>query len=320
MLLRAAGDMTRLRLLSLLTEAELTVSELRQILAQSQPRVSRHLKLLCDAGLLERSKEGSWVFYRAATRDLPGQFCNVLSMLSDRTAPLLEADFGRLAEVRAKRAAEAAFYFRANAAQWERIRSLHAPDDEVEGTIVRLCAEHPVESLLDAGTGTGRMLELLGPRVKRAIGVDISPEMLAIAREKLSRSHLQHCQVRLADAYRLPFANGSDIQGFDAVLFHQVLHYMDDPQAAVVEASRVMKPSGHLLIVDFAPHELEFLRTEYAHRRLGFSDREIEAWFDAAGLKPNAGEAIAPRRGEEKLTVKIWVAKRKRISGTAVAA
>lgn len=319
-MLRAAGDSTRLRLLLLLGEAELTVSELTQILGQSQPRVSRHLKLLCDAGLLERAKEGSWVFYRAANHGLPGKFTAVLSEMVDRTAEQNDSDFKRLAEVRAQRASEAAAYFKENAAEWERIRSLHAPDEDVEGAILRLSRLYPIESLLDAGTGTGRMLELLGPHVKRAIGVDVSPEMLAIARDRLSQKRLQHCQVRLADAYRLPFPNGSDVQGFDAVLFHQVLHYMDDPQAAVVEAARVLRRSGHLLIVDFAPHELEFLRTDYAHRRLGFSEREITGWFEAAGLVSSASETVAPRNGAEKLTVKIWTAERAEISRTREAA
>jgi SAM-dependent methyltransferase len=166
-------------------------------------------------------------------------------------------------------------------------------------------AAYRIEALLDAGTGTGRMLELLGPRVKRAVGIDVSPEMLAIARDRLTG--LNNCQVRLADIYRLPFPQGSALAGFDAVLFHQVLHYLDDPGAAVAEAARIMRPGGQLLIADFAPHELEFLRADYAHRRLGFSDREVQGWFHAAGLKPQASEAIAPHKGsKEKLTVRIW--------------
>jgi ubiquinone/menaquinone biosynthesis C-methylase UbiE len=167
----------------------------------------------------------------------------------------------------------------------------------------------PAESLLDAGTGTGRMLELLGGTIKRGVGVDVSPEMLAIARDRLERAGLHHCQVRLADAYRLPFSAANEMQGFDAVLFHQVLHYLDDPQAAVVEAARVLKPGGRVLIVDFAPHELEFCRTELAHRRLGFPDSEVRSWFEAAGLQPAASESIAPEGADpQKLTVRIWVA------------
>ncbi|HEV2561676.1 MAG TPA: metalloregulator ArsR/SmtB family transcription factor [Rhizomicrobium sp.] len=309
-MLRAAGDPTRLRLLLILREAELTVSELTQVLGQSQPRVSRHLKLLCDAGLLERFKEGSWVFYRAADAGQGGRFGGVLAELCDPEA--LEADRRRLAGVREVRAALAAAFFKANAAEWERIRSLHAPEKDVEDAIVRQLKSAPIESLLDAGTGTGRMLELLAPYIKRGVGVDVSPEMLAIARDRLQRIHANHCQVRLADVFRLPFPQGTSEHGFDAVLFHQVLHYLDDPQAAVVDAARVLKPGGRILIADFAPHDLEFLRSELQHRRLGFSDREVQGWFQAAGLKALASDSIAPGPGAHsgggKLIVKIWVA------------
>ena len=305
-MLRAAGDPTRLRLLLLLREAELTVSELTQILGQSQPRISRHLKLLTEAGLIERFKEGAWVFYRADDKGAPAQLSAAIAELAANSGGILDIDLKRLAAVREARAAEAASFFRANAAEWERIRALHAPDAEVEAAILRLIAGHTIENLLDAGTGTGQMLELLAPHFKRAVGVDVSPEMLAIARDRLARLKLPHCQVRLADIYRLPFPDGGALTGFDTVLFHQVLHYLDDPQAAMVEAARVMRHGGRVLIADFAPHDVEFLRSEYAHRRLGFSDREVESWFAAAGLKPTASEAVAPHG--EKLTVKIWLA------------
>ena len=304
-MLRAAGDPTRLRLLLLLRQAELTVSELIEIVGQSQPRVSRHLKLLCEAGLIERFKEGSWVFYRATDDGRGAALCTTLSELAGGP----QSDVKRLAAVREARAAEAAAYFKANALEWGRIRALHAPEKDVEAAIVRRLGAAPIEHLLDAGTGTGRMLELLAPQVKRAVGVDVSPEMLAIARDRLMRSNLAHCQVRQGDTYRLPYPSGGALAGFDAVLFHQVLHYLDDPGAAVAEAARVMRAGGRLLIADFAPHELEFLRQDFAHRRLGFSDREVQGWFTAAGLKPLAAEAIAPNSGaKEELTVKIWLA------------
>jgi ubiquinone/menaquinone biosynthesis C-methylase UbiE len=305
-MLRAAGDPTRLRLLLLLCQAELTVSELIEIVGQSQPRVSRHLKLLCEAELLERFKEGSWVFYRASEQGKGADFAAAIAAIARPDSAILASDRQRLAAVREARAAQAAAYFRTNAAQWERIRALHAPEKDVEAAIVRHIAATPMHLLLDAGTGTGRMLELLSPYVKRAIGVDVSGEMLAIARDRLTRAHVTHAQVRLGDVYRLPFAGGSTLSGFDAVLFHQVLHYLDDPAAAVAEAARVMRAGGRLLIADFAPHELEFLRSDFAHRRLGFADREVQGWFQAAGLKPLANEAIAA--GKNKLTVKLWLA------------
>jgi ubiquinone/menaquinone biosynthesis C-methylase UbiE/DNA-binding transcriptional ArsR family regulator len=299
-MLRAAGDPTRLRLLLTLREAELTVSELTQILGQSQPRVSRHLKLLCDAGLLERFKEGSWVFYRAADKGEGGELGTTLAMLAENHKESREADRRKLSQVREARAAQAAAFFKANATEWERIRSLHAPDADVEHALVELLTEAPLESLLDAGTGTGRMLELLSPHIRRGVGVDVSADMLAIARDRLAE--VKNCQVRLADIFRLPFGAGGE---FDAVLFHQVLHYLDDPQTAVADAARVLKPGGRIVIVDFAPHELEFLRDEMAHRRLGFSDREVKGWFEASGLHETATRSIAPHSGS--LVVKIWV-------------
>jgi len=293
----------------LLRQAELTVSELIDIVGQSQPRVSRHLKLLGEAGLVERFKEGSWVFCRAADRGTGAELGAAIAALADPAAQ--EADKVRLTYVRQSRANAAAAYFKSNAAQWERIRALHAPEADVEDAITRHLTSRAIENFLDAGTGTGRMLELIAPRAKRAVGIDVSPDMLAIARDRLLRENIHNAQVRLGDIFRLPFPNGSAGSGFDVVLFHQVLHYLDDPGAAVSEAARVMAPGARLLIADFAPHKEEFLRDEFAHRRLGFSDREVEGWFAAAGLSNACAETIAPQGAGEKLTVKLWLASAK---------
>lgn len=292
-------------MLLLLRQAELTVSEVTEILGQSQPLVSRHLKLLTEAGLIQRFKEGSWVFYRAADGGAGAELGAVIAAIA--AAESHEADRKRLAAVREARAAEAAAYFTANAAQWERIRALHAPEKDVEAAILKRIGAHPMESLLDAGTGTGRMLELLAPHAKRAVGIDVSSEMLAIARDRLSRANIHHAQVRLGDIYRLPFPNGDALQGFDVVIFHQVLHYLDDPGAAVAEAARVLRPGGRVLIVDFAAHNLEFLRKDFAHRRLGFSDREVQSWLQATGLRSQGSDSIVA--GRDKLIVKLWSAR-----------
>lgn len=309
-MVRAVGDPTRLRLLLILRDAELTVTELTQIVGQSQPRVSRHLRLLCEAGLLHRFKEGSWVFYRAVERGPRAQLSATLATLASSEPELLEADRRQLAAVREARAKVAAAFFKANATQWERIRSLHAAEEEVEAAILSLFDGAKIEALLDVGTGTGRMLELLAPRIKQGVGIDVSPEMLAIARDRLERAHIHHCQIRQGDLYRLPFMDGAVEGRFDAVLFHQVLHYLDDPNAAIGEASRVLIPGGRVIVVDFAPHQLEFCRSELNHRRLGFVDEEVQGWLRSANLSPSRAIAIAPAEdaGPEKLTVKIWSA------------
>lgn len=307
-MLRAVGDPTRLRLLLLLRQAELTVSELIDIVGQSQPRISRHLKLLCEAGLLERFKEGSWVFHHAVEEGPGGALGTVLADLSgdDEQHAM---DMQRLTRVRETRARQASAYFKANAGEWNRIRALHAPEGDVEEALLARLRSGKVDTLLDAGTGTGRMLELAAPLVQRAVGIDASPEMLAIARDRLSDARFSHIRVRLGDVYRLPPAVGEGNEGFDVVLFHQVLHYLDDPGLAVREAARVLKPGGRILLADFAPHDLEFLREEFAHRRLGFTDKEVAGWFSAAHLKIKDTVAVAPDIATpQKLTVKIWTA------------
>lgn len=299
--LRAIAEPSRLRLLILCARGELTVSELAQILGQSQPRVSRHLKLLCEAGLLDRFREGSWVFYRLSSGSAGALARHLVETCgeSDQTVAL---DLQRLAAIKRQRAEVATAYFRDNAAQWDRIRSLYIDEREVEAALVEIVGAEAPRDLLDLGTGTGRMLEVLGPRVVHALGIDQSREMLAVARVNLERAGLGNGIVRLGDMYQLPLADSC----FDAVVIHQVLHYADRPAAALTEAARVLRPGGMLVLVDFAPHALEFLRDEHAHRRLGFADAEIAEWCRAAALEP-----AAPRHlPGDPLTVVIWTAHR----------
>jgi len=305
--LRAAGEPTRLRLLALLARGELTVTELTQILRQSQPRVSRHLKLLCEAGLLERFREGSWVFYRLASGGTVAALAEVLTGLIPQEDIVIARDGERLEAVRAARAEKAAAYFRANAEEWSRVRSLYVPEGKVEQAMMDLGACDRMEVVVDLGTGTGRMLELFGPMAKSGIGIDLSPEMLALARAQLAGPALAHCSVRQGDLYDLPMQDATA----DLVTLHMVLHYLDDPAASIAEAARVLKPGGRLLIADFAPHELDFLRESHAHRRLGFSEDEVAGWLVDAGLAMREVCHLPPEGDDDaKLTVSIWVADR----------
>jgi ArsR family transcriptional regulator len=299
--LRAAGEQTRLRVLALLREGELAVTELAQALGQSQPRVSRHLKLLTDAGLVERAPEGAWVFYRLPrARTVERFFAEAALAALDPNDPVLQRDLLRLGEIRAAREDAAAQYFARNAADWARVRALHLPEADIDSAILDAAGAGPFAFMVDVGVGQGRMIELFADRVERAEGFDTSRQMLAIARASLDRLKAK-AGVRLGDAYAPPFEAG----GADLVTIHQVLHFLADPGRAVLEAARLLKRGGRLLIVDFAPHKLEFLREQHAHRRLGFADGEIAAWCDAAGVGALSVTTLAPREGGG-LTVKIW--------------
>jgi len=304
--LKAAGEETRLRVLALLAEAELTVSDLTDILRQSQPRISRHLKLLVEAGLVERFREGTWAFFRLAEH---GGGADVARALIERLNPgdqTIARDRERLSSVRQARAAAAQAYFRAHAAEWDRIRKLHVADEAVEEAIRAALSDKPFRSLLDLGTGTGRMLEMFGPDIERGLGLDLSLDMLLLARDRLERAWLRNCSVRQGDIYALPLVNDS----FDVVILHQVLHFLDDGARAIREAARVLRPGGRLLVVDFAPHEQEFLREQFAHRRLGFAPDTVTQWITASGLDPVMHKSLAPEPGSEgKIAVSLWLAR-----------
>ncbi|HEV2507633.1 MAG TPA: metalloregulator ArsR/SmtB family transcription factor [Mesorhizobium sp.] len=308
--LKAAAESSRLRILALLARGDLTVSDLTEILGQSQPRVSRHLKLLLEAGLIGRYQEGSWAFFRLADLDNARDF--VLRLISGIRAddPQIERDLERLATVKRKRQDRAAEYFSTNAASWDEIRSLHVPERAVETALLKLVGKRPFQSMLDLGTGTGRLLEIFAPLYRRGVGIDMSREMLAVARANLDQAGIAHAQVRQGDIFSPPVERDS----FDLITIHQVLHYLDDPAPAIRAAARLLRPSGRLIIVDFAAHTLEFLRDEHAHQRLGFSDRQIADWFTEVGLDLEESQDFEPRGGSDaKLTVKLWLGRDRRL-------
>ncbi|WP_427023489.1 ArsR/SmtB family transcription factor [Aureimonas ureilytica] len=308
-ILKALGEPTRLRLVMLLSGHDLTVSDLTSILGQSQPRISRHLKLLVESGVVHRYQEGAWAYFRRSDDPLVARLADALLEGVVDEDGRLAGDREKLEDVRRERAERAAHYFSRNAEQWDRIRSLHVPDAEVEAALLDLLGTDSIEALLDVGTGTGRLLELLAPRSERALGIDASREMLSIARAKLDAAGLSRATVRQGDAYRLPVPRGS----FDLVTLHQVLHYLDDPAAAVREAAAALGPGGRLAIIDFAPHGHEVLRAEHAHLRLGFSEEALGAYAQAAGLQVETIRALPPQGSRaDSLTVLILVARRPR--------
>ncbi len=296
--LRAAAEPTRLRILALCLRGELTGSELTRILGQSQPRVSRHLKLLCEAGLLDRFQEGTWAFFHLPATGPGAEMVRSLVGQIPEDDATIRRDLQRLKVIKDERAERANSYFGENAARWDRIRALHVDEAEVEQALIALLPQKRVKSLLDIGTGTGRVLQLLDRHVDRGLGLDLSREMLAVARANLSDPRYAHCTLRQADMYQLPVAESS----FDLIVLHMVLHFSDRPADVIAEAARALAPGGHFLIVDFAPHSMEELRQEHAHRRLGFARDEVEAWCLDNGL-----DVIEVRDLDgDPLTVSIW--------------
>ncbi len=303
--LRAAGESTRLRILAALKQGELTVSELTRILEQSQPRVSRHLKLLCDSKLLERYQEGAWVFHRITDKEEISAIANGLVNMINFDDPELARDQKKLGLIRQEKSRLAAAYFSQHAEEWDSIRARMVSDADIETRLIKLVHSRPIKLLLDLGTGTGRILEIMAPHVKKAIGFDLSREMLNVARSNLENAGVSNCAVRHSDIQSIPM----DDHCADVITIHQVLHYCDNPEMVVSEAARLLKPGGQLLIIDFLPHDVEFLRELHAHLRLGFAHMTIEQWCNRYGLEVISHEALEARTADSEhqtLTVGLW--------------
>ncbi len=304
--LKAVAEPTRLTIVAVLDRGELTVNDLTRVLGQSQPRVSRHLRLLVEAGVLERHQEGAHALYMLA-RDGTG------AALARHILPLIDTDSGdlanamaRLERLQSERAREAADYFERLAADWDEFRGRMVGESVVEAHIVELLSERETQDLLDLGTGTGRILEIAAPHTQHGLGIDLSSEMLRIARAKLQSSGLDHCQVRKGDVNSLNLPAGSA----DVAILHHVLHFLDHPAHAIAEAARTLRPNGQLIVVDFAPHSAEILCTQHAHRRMGFSDDEMREWLAQAGLEDVRVRNLKGSANvvDDGLTVSIWCA------------
>jgi ubiquinone/menaquinone biosynthesis C-methylase UbiE/DNA-binding transcriptional ArsR family regulator len=307
--LKAAAEPTRLRILLLLAAGELNVKDLTRILGQSQPRISRHLKLLAEGGLVERAREGSWVYFRLTEAVTGGRLAQHIIDTVSPDDPVMTRDRQRAESVKREREQSAQTYFEGHAADWDKIRALHVAEADVEAAMMRaLGGDAPVELLVDIGTGTARILELFANHYRRGLGLDLNPAMLAYARAKLDRAGITHAQVRQADIYDLPLGDG--VAG--AVVIHQILHFLSDPARAVAEAARILAPGGRMLIVDFAPHDLDFLRETQAHERLGFAHATVSEWLEESGLQMVACHDLNPPKqaSVDLLTVSLWVAER----------
>ncbi|WP_313612726.1 metalloregulator ArsR/SmtB family transcription factor [Agrobacterium sp.] len=309
-LLKAAGEPTRLRLLALLSAGDLTVTDLTEILGQSQPRVSRHLKLLTEEDLIDRYQEGAWAYFRLKQ---DGDAAALVRQLLDATAKddaVLLRDGERLADVKRVRSERAQDYFSRNAAAWDELRKLHVSDELIENQLLGLIGKSPIDSMLDLGTGTGRILQLLSGVYRRAIGIDASRDMLAVARSNLDKSGITNASVRHGDIFNLPLEG----QDFDLIVIHQVLHFLDEPDRAIAEAARLLRPGGRLVIIDLAPHSFDYLREDHAHVRLGFSHQTLEDWLKKSDLELlKAVDLRSGKTGSQSLDVTIWIAKDQRL-------
>jgi len=302
--LRAAGEVTRARILALLAHGELSVGELAQVLNQSQPRLSRHLKFLTGAGLIERLPEGAWVFYRLPAEGRARALVDTLNAAVDPDDEAIRRDRVRLAEVKAERAESADQYFSRVADDWDKLRALHYSEADIEKAVLNAAGAGPFDLVIDFGTGTGRMLALFAAKARRVEGIDLSHQMLTVARSKLEAAGAANASVRHGDATASPYADNSA----SLVIIHQVLHFLDDPARALNEAARVLKPGGRLVVVEFAPHTLEHLRTDHAHRHLGVSEGDLERWGEKTGLAVKSAKTFRSPDGDKGIAVMVWAA------------
>lgn len=300
--LKALGHPERLRILVLLSHGELTVSELTQILSLSQPRVTQYIKTLENAGIIERMKEGSWVFsrLRRGNEALTTIVASTLAAVPTNNKDIA-SDLRRLDEVQAARAVAAQDFFAKVANDRDQLSAEYLPRGDIEEHMRDLAGAGPFDFMVDLGTGTGRILEVFSDCIKRGAGIDSNHDMLKVARHNLNSPNLRHLSVRQGDLHSTPLAEGIS----DFVTLHQVLHYLDKPSEAIREAARLLRSDGQILIVDFDSHDREEFRDKYAHRRLGFSDMEIADWMSEFDLSLTQTRLV--KMPDNRPAVKLWL-------------
>ena len=274
--LRAISEPTRFRLTRLCAQGELTVSELMRIVGQSQPRVSRHLKLLQDAGVLESFREQHWVFYRVAQNSPSQQLVSDLLQHLPADDDLMDFDQTRLNELRDARAKLSEEFVETEVPDWLRLHEYHGDELRFGDAVRDALAGREVGHLLDIATGTGRMLKIAGPLAESGVGIDLSKKMVMVARNALAEADLPHLTVRQEDMYQMRFP----ARHFDTVTIDQVLYFASNPDALIREATRVLKPSGRLLLVAFT--EAANAKTPPA---VSIAISDIRSWLEDAGLK-----------------------------------
>lgn len=292
-LLKALADPCRLRLVAVLLRAEFTVQELTQILDMGQSRISRHLKILSEAGVLSVKRQGTWSYYRVGEDS--AFFCAIrpafereLEQLPQRREDL--AAVALALEARRRRSLE---FFDQHARTWDVLSRTLLPVPQYQERLLSLVPT--VDTLLEIGVGTGALLPDLSRRAAKVIGVDHSPAMLDEARRRLDHAGNSAAELRLGEMTHLPLADG----GAGCVVANMVLHHAADPQAVLAEITRVLKPGGILVLADLARHEREWAREQLADQWLGFEEEELRGWLQGAGLGSIVIERVAAENGQE---------------------